>query len=772
MARRLLIVESPTKARTLQRFLGSEWVVRATSGHVKDLPEGRLAIDRIEDFAPAYKVLRGKGHVLQNLGKEARLVEEVILATDPDREGEAIAWHVAEELGLEGTARRARIYELTPSGIERALAEAGPLDRSRYEAQQARRILDRLVGYGLSPLLSRSIGPRLSAGRVQSAALHLLVEREVRRRSFAGASGWKVAVECKPPRGRRLAASTVDGVEGEEARRLLGHLEAVGRLRVARIRSVPKVRTPPPPYVTASLQQDGFSPLGFSASRTMRLAQRLFEGVDLGAAGTVSLITYVRTDSPRVSAPALDAARRWAEENFGQVGQPREGDRAHPPGSQWAHEAIRPVSVEITPELVKPHLDRDAHRLYERIWRRFVSSQMGAATYLDVEWELEGDGTPPFVTSSLSLEEAGFLHAWGERPPSRLAPEKEGWESTRPLPPLEPGDEVAIVGAELMAWSEAPPPRFTEASLLSLLEERGIGRPSTYASIVETLLDRGYVVRGPDGLVPTPLGERVDGILQEAVGDHLAPNRTAEVEAALDAIEVGERDWVDVVRSFYDPFEERLAGALPPAPKRKTVVEESCERCGAALAIRWGRMGPFLSCTDYPRCRFTRDLARPAEASAPGAGDGGGGGPADGPSSGTLAREEERAPIAPSAQGTCPRCGAAMVERRGRNGPFLACSAYPACRTAVALSTGVPCPACGEGEIAEKRSRAGRMFFGCNRFPACDHTLRERPIPRACGRCDAPWVVQRFSRRDGAVFVCVREGCGHHWPVAEGVASG
>lgn len=759
MARRLLIVESPTKALTLQRLLGSEWVVRATSGHVKDLPEGRLAIDRFEDFTPVYQVLRGKGHVLQSLGKEARLAEEVILATDPDREGEAIAWHVVEELGLEGTARRARIHELTPSAVDRALAEAGPLDRARTDAQQARRILDRLVGYGLSPLLSRKIGPNLSAGRVQSAALHLLVQRERERRAFQVARGWNLVAEVKPRKGRSFLAGTSTPLSRGEAESVARALGEEGTVRVERVRAQSKRREAPPPYVTASLQQDGFSLLRFSVTKTMRLAQRLFEGVALGDAGTVSLITYVRTDSPRVSGPALDAARRFAEENFGEAGGPSEGDWAHPPGSQLAHGGIRPVSVEITPELVKPHLDRDAHRLYDGIWRRFVASQMKAAVYEDVEIVLGGTGIS-LSASSLSVAEKGFLVLWGEKAPSRFAKETEAWEAKRPLPALEVGEALGVSAVEVVEWASEPPSRYTEATLLAVLEERGLGRPSTWASILETLLDRGYVVRGADGLTPTPLGERVDEVLFEAVGDWLSPSRTAEVEEAIDSVASGERDWLDVVKSFYLPFEERLASAMPPASKSRRQVDESCERCGEALSIRWGRMGPFLSCSAYPKCRFTRDLGRPGEQGSvvvPG-----------GPGA-AVAPEEPVAPVRPTPQGSCPRCGAAMIERRGRNGPFLACSAYPACKTSLAVSTGVPCPACGEGEIAEKRSRAGRLFFGCNRFPACDHAMRERPIPGTCRKCGAGYLVQRFSRREGAVFVCVQEGCGHHRPVAEGL---
>lgn len=750
MARRLLIVESPTKALTLQRLLGTEWVVRATSGHVKDLPEGRLAIDRAEGFAPAYQILRGKGHVLQNLGKEARLAEEVILATDPDREGEAIAWHVVEELGLEGKARRALIHELTPSAVDRALAEAGPLHRARYDAQQARRILDRLVGYGLSPLLSRRIGPGLSAGRVQSAALHLLVRRERDRRAFRGSSRWEIVVEVQPEgRDRPFAVRSMDAWDETEARARANRL---GRgASVTRVETRRRIRTSPPPYITSTLQQDGFRLLRFSASRTMRLAQRLFEGVELGDAGTVSLITYVRTDSTRVPGAAQDAARRWAEENFGESGE-RAGPWGDPPGSQRAHEAIRPVSVEIVPDLVKPHLDRDAHRLYDRIWRRFVSSQMGAARYQEWEVEIDIEGIP-FRASSLTVDEEGFLRAWKEKDRVQLAPEKESWVPTRSLPELATGQPLSLSKVEVLAVVDAPPPRFSEATLLAALEEQGLGRPSTYASIVETLLDRGYVVRGPDGLEPTPLGERVEEVLSESVGGWLDPSTTARVEEALDHIEAGERDWVEVVRDFYDPFEERLAEVEKLAAgsgKSRRQVDESCERCGSPLSIRWGRMGPFLSCSAYPTCRFTRDLATPG-------------------GQGSVVVPGAVAEGAPATQKVCPRCGAAMVERRGRGGPFLACTGYPACRTSEPLSTGVSCPGCGQGEIAEKRSRAGRLFFGCNRFPACDHTMRERPIPGRCRKCDAAYVVQRFSRRDGGVFVCVSDGCGHHWPVAEGL---
>lgn len=784
MTRRLVVVESPAKARTLQRFLGSDTVVRATAGHVKDLPDGRLAIDLTNSYEPEYHVLRGKGHVLQELTKEARLADEVFLATDPDREGEAIAWHVAEETGLEGRAKRARIHEVTPAGIERALREAGPLDRARYDAQQARRVLDRLVGFGVSPLLSRAIKRGLSAGRVQSVALHALVVRERERRAFASSRWHAVEVMLAAKKGPAVVVSLADRFGPEEAEGVAAALR--GEKAVVRaVARRDRLRGAPPPFVTAKLQQEAFERLHFGAGKTMRLAQRLFEGVELGEAGQVSLITYARTDAPRISSGAAAAARSWIAGKWGAEAVP-ERAAAHEAGklAQEAHEAIRPVSVELTPELVKPHLERDLHRLYDRIWRRFVASQMGPARYVATEAMIELAGRT-LRASGLLLDSPGFLAAFEGKSVPALAGETERFEPLVKLPPLEEGQALEVTEVRVEERQDEPPSPYSEATLLAELESRGIGRPSTYAAVVETLLDREYVKREGGWLTPTDLGFGVDAVLAEAVPELLDADFTAVVEAELDRVAAGEIDWVEVVRRFHRPIEAKLRArkeADGEAGSRRTTAER-CEKCGAAMAIRWGRTGPFLSCTAYPACKHTRDLARPGStgsvvlAAVLGTSTGG---------EAVLAREDEATapasssaaiaiaaippPLEPTRRGTCPRCGMAMVERRGRAGPFLSCSGYPACRTAMPLSTGVPCPACGEGEIAEKRARSGRTFFGCNRYPACSHVMRERPVARPCPKCGAGYVVQRFSRRDGAVLVCAVDGCGHWRPLAEELA--
>ena len=773
MAKRLVIVESPAKARTLQRYLGEEWAVRATGGHVKDLPEGRLAIDLAGGYAPEYQVLRGKGHVLQELAREARVADEVFLATDPDREGEAIAWHVAEELGLEGRGRRARIAEITPAGLDRALRTAAPLDRARYDAQQARRVVDRIVGFQLAPLLGNVIQRGLSAGRVQSIALRLLVEHEQRRRTFRGATTYRVELELAPAKGPAFVATGEVATEVEA--RALGEAARAGAV-VARVERRQRVRQPPPPFVTARLQQEAYQRLHFSLKKTMRLAQELYEGVELGPAGPVSLVTYARTDSPRVSESATAAARQFLGARFGPEALPAEPPaHAAAPGAQDAHEPIRPTAVELEPALVKPHLDRDAGRLYELVWKRFCASQLGPAVYEETLVELEAGGSG-FRTRGLALLSAGFLAVWEGRTQDPFA--GEGTEAAElaalvRLPPLEPGDAIAVREVRVVEHTEDPPPPLTEATLLGALERRGIGRPSTWTQVVDTLVERGYCTRTRGLLAPTELGEAVVGLLLQAVPELVDPDLTARLEAELDGVGNGERDWVEVVRGFHQPFERRLREARERfgAPARKGLVDTPCEQCGKPMVLRWGRSGPFLSCSGYPACRFTRDLAQPGAAASVVLGAAALRDP-QASENGVVVREPPAPPVPlePPHKGSCPRCGAPLVERRGRSGPFLSCSAYPACRTAVPLSTGVKCPTCGEGEIAEKRSRQGRTFFGCNRYPACSFAMRERPVPQPCPKCGAAFVVQRFSRREGGVLACAADGCGHWQPLAEALA--
>ena len=776
MAKRLVVVESPSKARTLQRYLGADWTVLATGGHVKDLPDGRLAIDLTNGYQPEYQVLRGKGHVLQEIAREARVAEEVFLATDPDREGEAIAWHVAEELGLEGRGRRARISEITPAGLERALREAGPLDRARYDAQQARRVVDRIVGFQLAPLLGNVIQRGLSAGRVQSIALRLLVEREQRRRTFHGATSYAVELELGAEKGPAFVATCEAASQAEaEALGAAAHAGAV----VARLERRERVRQPPAPFVTARLHQEAYERLHFSLKKTMRLAQQLYEGVDLGPAGPVSLVTYARTDSPRVSPGAVAAARTFLAGRFGAEAlpaQPREHTASA--GAQDAHEAIRPTAVELEPALVKPHVERDAGRLYELVWKRFCASQLGPALYDETLAEIEAGGSA-FRARGLALRAPGFLALWdgkSQEPFSGEGADVAELGTLVRLPALELGMALSVRDVRVVERTEDPPPAFTEASLLGEMERRCIGRPSTWTQVVDTLVERGYATRTRGWLSPTELGEAVVGLLLQAVPELVDPDLTARLEAELDRVGSGASDWVEVVRGFHVPFDERLREAKERfgAPARKGLVDTPCEKCGKPMALRWGRSGPFLSCSGYPACRFTRDLVQPGAAASVVLGavavrdnaaiEGG-----------VLVREPEAPPVdapplEPPRKGICPRCGAPLVERRGRSGPFLSCSAYPACRTAVPLSTGVRCPACGEGEIAEKRSRQGRTFFGCNRYPACSHAMRERPVPQPCPKCGASFVVQRFSRREGGVLACAADGCGHWQPLAEALA--
>jgi DNA topoisomerase I len=740
---RLIIVESPTKARTIGKYLGSGYRVKASVGHIRDLPERELGVDVDAGFEPKYVTIRGKGKLIQELRRDAAAADEVILATDPDREGEAIAFHVAELLGYSGTEsdrfRRVLFHEITGDAVRRALDHPGVIDMRKVEAQQARRILDRLVGYQVSPLLWKPIRPGLSAGRVQTVALRLIVEREAEIRAFTAEEYWSLTAHleaAEQPFDAKL--HHIDGKAfrlGDQAaaHAVLADLRDID-FTVSSVKRREKLKNSPPPFTTSTLQQEAAKRLGFAAKKTMRVAQQLYEGLELGAEGAAGLITYMRTDSTRVSADAAAAARSWVSSQLSEAylpASPRLWGGKQQKGAQEAHEAIRPTDPLRYPDRVKRYLDRDQFRLYELIWRRFVGGQMAPAIYdtTTVDFDLASQSGKRYLfraTGSV-LKFDGFTRLYQE---AREEGDHRTLDDLAPLPAVEAGQVVTLHYIEPAQHFTQPPPRFTEAALVKELEKLGIGRPSTYAQIISTIVDREYVRLEKKRFEPTPLGETVTGVLTRVFPELFDVGFTSEMEDELDRIEEGELDWRIVLRDFYVPFRDRLAAgeANSAAILKETITADAgpCPECGRELQVKWSRHGRFLGCTGYPACKFTQPL------------DGNG--------------RQEPVPTGES----CPECAAELVERVGRTGPFIGCSRYPECRyTRPRTVAGLKCPECGEGDIGEKQTRKGKPFWGCTRYPDCQWSVWDRPVASSCPDCDAPFMVEKSTKAKGDFLLCL-----------------
>jgi DNA topoisomerase-1 len=738
----LMIVESPAKARTLGKLLPRGFVVLASVGHVRDLPKNDLGVDIDRDFEPHYVSIRGKANVLRVLKQAAAKARAVYLAPDPDREGEAIAWHLAETLraaaAKAGAAplelHRLTFNEITQRAVRAALEQPRDLDMDLVNAQQARRVLDRLVGYKVSPFLWQTVRYGLSAGRVQSVALRLIAEREKEIRAFEAVEYWSVEAELATERDERFAASLhrVDerrvggSQEGErlaeaEARALAGELRGA-TATVSEVREQERRRNPSPPFITSTLQQEAFKRYRFSSQRTMAIAQQLYEGLDIGREGAVGLITYMRTDSTRLAAEAVAEIREVVARRFGPEYLPETAPRyAKRDSAQDAHEAVRPTLADHSVEDLKQWLTPEQAKLYALVWARAVASQMSPArdlvTTVDVgagRLTLRASGTVPVF--------AGFRKVWGH----------EDEEAGARLPRLVGGQPLRVLGVRAERHETQPPPRYTEGTLVKALEELGIGRPSTYATIIGTITTRDYVSKERGKLAPTDLGMTVSDLLTERFADVFEVPFTAQMEEGLDRVENGELEWHELVRRFYGPFSKDLerAEAEREQLKRDLEVETDipCERCGRKLVRKFGRHGPFLACPGYPECKFTRPVE---EAEAP------------------QALEEK-----------CPQCGAQLVLRTGRYGRFVACSRYPDCKYTRPMGLGIACPepGCG-GELVERRSRRGKPFFGCNRYPECKFATWDRPVAIPCPRCQAPFLVRKSSKKKGDYLRCLR--CRH-----------
>ncbi len=757
MASKLLIVESPAKARTIGNYLGGEFAVKASVGHVRDLPKSRLGVDEEHGFEPEYEVPEAKKKVVEELRKAARSAEEIYLATDPDREGEAISWHLAELLkDLDHPIRRVEFHQITKEAVQEAVSAPRDLDMARVDAQQARRIVDRLMGYRLSPLLWRVVRTGLSAGRVQSVALKMICDREAEIEAFVPEEYWLVDATVRgpapPPFTVRLAkrqGKKWRPGSAEEAQAVREALEA-GPLTVAKVTRRKGTQRPRPPFITSHLQQEASRRLGLPVRRTMQIAQALYEGVDLGSRGRLGLITYMRTDSVRVAPEAVAAARELIAATWGEEALPARPNRySNRNTSQDAHEAIRPTDPTLTPDRVAPHLKRDELRLYTLIWERFVASQMKPATFDVTKVEVSA-GPYTLAVEGKVLLDPGFLRVWKDN-----GDRKE--EAVRLPEGLEAGQELALEGVRLEQKFTQPPPRYTEATLVKTLEENGIGRPSTYASILATISSRDYVRKEKKTFRPTELGRLVNALLTDAFPDIIDEGYTARLEEELDRVAAGEESWRELVARFHQAFQKDLARAREQMKERRrelVTTTEACPRCGKPLVKRFSRFGAFLGCSGYPDCDFKKDLAGGEES---GEAEAGGDGPEEVPA--------------------CPECGAPMVKRRSRRGPFWGCSRYPECRgTRTAdgktreqpRSTGIPCPMEGcEGELQAKRSRYGKVFYSCSTYPKCSFAMNDEPVRTPCPECGFPVVGLKVTKRWGRQLVCPVKECGHREPAPE-----
>ena len=749
MAKALVIVESPAKARTLGKYLGKDYKVEASVGHIKDLPKKRLGVNIEKDFEPEYEIIHGKKKVVLSIRKEAKDVETVYLASDPDREGEAIAWHLREEMqqgkpGKEKQFYRLLITEITRRGVAKALENPLSFDDPErlhiYEAQLARRILDRLVGYQISPILWRKVQQGLSAGRVQSVAVQFVVDREREVRSFTPEEYWNLVVSLEgslPPlftarlmrkNGKKFK------VENQSAAAAVAADLEKGDYVLKGIDKKTRKRQPVPPFITSKLQQEASRKLRFTAKQTMAIAQRLYEGINLGDEGPTGLITYMRTDSVRVSAEALDEVRDFIVRRYGADFLPEKpAFFKNKKNIQDAHEAIRPTSVERSPEKVKSYLSAEEYKLYSLVWKRFVASQMNPATYATTTFDI-ACGPYGLSCQAESVLFKGFLLVYEE---GQDYSDDEGEDTQHMLPDLKEGDRLAFRGMERKQMFTQPPARYTEATLVKELEEQGIGRPSTYAAILSTIQDKSYVKKENGKFTPSELGELITDLLKESFPEIMDVAFTADMENKLDDVETGENQWQSLLKGFYGEFEQRLnyAGDHMRNVKRESVPTDiACPSCQSPMAIRWGKLGSFLACTNYPACKTTLDY-----------------------------RRDEKGAIIPIIQqedvGNCPKCGAKLQVKTGRYGRFVSCGNYPDCDYRAPYSTQVPCPREGcQGHLIEKRTRRGKVFYGCSAYPQCDFATWNQPVTRICPSCGARSMVT-ISRSGATAFKC--EICKH-----------
>jgi len=744
MSKDLIIVESPTKAKTIGRILGNDYDVLSSNGHVIDLPAKELAVDPEEGFTLKNQVIPSKKKILGQISKASKNAQRVLLATDPDREGEAIGYLISQHLKLpEERVFRVLFHEITKSGILGALKDPGKLDDRKFDAQQARRAIDRLVGYKLSPVLWKRIQRGLSAGRVQSVALRLVCEREREIQAFTPEDYWLVHSMLEAGQPPVLKARVISGDDGAAsfkngripdeatAARIRGILEhethVVRELEVKESR-----KSPPPPFITSTLQQEAARKLRFTAKKTMMVAQQLYEGITLGERGTMGLITYMRTDSVRVSNQAVESAREQIARRFGKEYVPDSARRyRNRKGAQDAHEAVRPSQPDLRPEDVSSYLDKDQARLYELVYKRFLASQMENARIERTKVQIAA-GPIGLAVSGDRILFPGFTALYEEG-------RDDNNNSEVSLPALTVGQELKLTGVDVEMKTTQPPARYTEATLVKTMEEKGIGRPSTYAAILDTIRKRKYVVmEDKRRFFPTSLGLGVNDYLVSRFPRLVDVQFTAHLEDELDLIEEGDKTYLDVLQAFYSPFTTELTTVEKKDEDfswGETDLE--CPECGRGLMVKVsGRTGEFLACSGYPECRFTSDFERTSDGKF------------------HLTRGEERSE-------KCPECESPMTVKQGPTGPFLGCTRYPECKGTRPLTTGVTCPRDGcDGQLVVRRTRKGKTFYGCSAYPKCDFAVWDEPVQTPCPVCEFPVMTRRSTKR-GDVLICANKECGH-----------
>ena len=747
----LVIVESPSKASTIKGYLGSNYKVIASKGHVRDLPKSTLGVDIENGFEAHYINIRGKGDLIKSIKKEAKNAGKVFLATDPDREGEAISWHLANALGIPvEKTRRVTFNEITKSAIKDAIKNPRQVDMNLVNAQQARRIFDRIVGYKLSPILWKSIKSGLSAGRVQSVATRIIVEREEEIKSFVPNEYW--TIEAALSNGDRVVTARFIGdengkikLENEEMTNAV--LAALGNEFLAKsVKKSVRNKAPLPPFTTSTMQQEASKKLGFQSARIMRVAQELYEGMNVGAenGGAQGLITYMRTDSLRISAEASEAAKAYINGKFGGEYYPKT-PRAYKTksGAQDAHEAIRPSNVALEPQKIKKYLTSDQYKLYKLIWERFVASQMESAKLNTVVADFTAGGYI-FRTSGYTVTFPGYMAIYEESEEEKKQKDGDEEISNLRLPEIKENEIFKSDKIDHQKHFTEPPPRYNEASLIKFLEEKGIGRPSTYTPIITTILARNYVVREGKALVPTPLGEVTTKLMKEKFADIVDYKFTANMEDDLDAIEKGDIEMQSVLSEFYDDFAESLKAAEETIEKDnyELPAEETdiiCEKCGSKMVVKSGKFGKFAACPGYPKCRNTKPLTEKKEES-----------------------EEEKKVIV--ADFKCEKCGADMVQRTGKFGTFFACSRYPECKFTKQKTKelDVSCPKCG-GKVLTKYGRNRTVFYSCENYPDCDFSSWDMPTGEKCPDCGN----MLFRKKGKPLVVCHEKNCGYKREAAD-----
>ncbi len=751
MPKSLVVVESPAKAKTIEKILGSDYIVDSSVGHIVDLPKKELGIDVENNFTPKYVTIHGKGKVVKAITEKAKKVDCIYLAADPDREGEAICWHLANELKKTKKPIFRIVYnEVTQSAILEAIENPGNIDQSLVDSQQARRILDRLIGWKISPLLWRSVKPELSAGRVQSVAVRLICERETEIEAFNAEEYWTLTATLTPDTkdhlfqaklhkiGTKKGEINIYGFRIDEER--ANNIKEDAKEQVFIVEKVNKrerKQRPVAPFITSTLQQEAARKLRFSAKKTMMVAQKLYEGLEIGKEGLVGLITYMRTDSTRVAQDALTAVRSYIKTTYGGDYLPgRAVSYRRKSGAQDAHEAIRPTLPLRTPDSLKAHLTSEEFRLYELIWKRFIASQMNPAILDSTTIDIKA-GRYLFRATGSVIKFDGFRRIYMEGKDDISSDEENNSDENTTLPDVDEGATLDLRKLEPKQHFTQPPPRYNEATLVKTLEAKEIGRPSTYASILSKIQDRDYVTKEQRRLIPTDVGRLVNALLIQAFPDIVDVEFTKEMEQKLDTIAEGKTAWNDTLSEFYPPFQDALKQAPDKMYEaRKSMETESdvaCEKCGSKMIVKWGRYGRFLGCANYPECKNIKALN----------GDN------------TASEEPEKTDTA------CEKCGEPMVIKQSRAGArFLACSGYPKCKNAKPVPMGVDCPETDcDGYLGERRSKRGKVFYGCSNYPKCGFASWDKPIAQRCPECDAAYTVEKVLKTGEKIHACSDKLC-------------